>query len=106
LIRTVRDGRLDRMGLSERDRAILRYEATWWTEPGTKDAGIRARLGLSPSRYRQILARLVDSDDAKSVDPLLIRRLRRNRDQRRRGRLGGLADAGPIPQRAGRRKKG
>lgn len=82
------------MGLSERDRAILRFEGSWWIEPGTKGAGIRARLGLSPSRYRQILAGLLDSEEAESAEPLIIRRLRRDRDQRRRDRLGGGSDSG------------
>jgi hypothetical protein len=95
------------MGLSDRDQAILRFEGSWWTERGTKEAGIRARLGLSPSRYRQILARLVDCDDAESADPLLIRRLRRDRDRRRRGRLGGGTDtdAGGNGPDGGRRAR-
>lgn len=74
------------MGLSERDREILRFEGSWWTEPGPKEAAIKARFGLSPSRYRQILAGLTDSNEAESECPLLIRRLRRAREQRLRAR--------------------
>ena len=94
LIPPVRDGRLGRMGLSERDRAILEFEGSWWTEPGTKQAAIKARLGLSASRYRQILASLVDSDEAALVAPLVIRRLRRERDRRRRARFEGRPAGG------------
>jgi Protein of unknown function (DUF3263) len=98
-------GRLDRMGLSERDRAVLRFEGSWWTEPGTKDAGIRVRLGISPTRYRQILARLLDSQDAESAEPLVVRRLRRDRDRRRRNRLGGDTGAGPSGRTSGRKAR-
>jgi hypothetical protein len=77
------------MALSERDRAILVFEESWWTEPGSKDAAIKIRFGLSSSRYRQILAALIDSEDAKATSPLLILRLRRDRTERRRQRLEG-----------------
>jgi hypothetical protein len=77
------------MGLSDRDRAILEFERSWWTETAPKEAGIKTRFGLSPSRYRQVLARLVDSDEALAFDPLVIRRLRRLRDTRRRARVEG-----------------
>ena len=43
------------MALSERDRAILDFERTWWTEPGPKDAAIRTRFGVSPTRYYRLL---------------------------------------------------
>lgn len=77
------------MGLSERDRAILEFEGSWWTGTDSKEAAIKARLGLSASRYRQILAGLIDSEEAASAAPLLIRRLRRDRDRRRRARFEG-----------------
>lgn len=77
------------MGLSERDRAILEFEGSWWTEPGPKEAAIKARLGISASRYRQLLAALIDSEEAAGADPLLVRRLRRERDRRRRARFEG-----------------
>lgn len=82
------------MGLSERDRAILDFEGSWWAEPGPKEAAIKARLGLSASRYRQILAALVDSEEAAVAAPLLIRRLRRERDRRRRARFEGRPAGG------------
>lgn len=82
------------MGLSERDRAILEFEGAWWTEPGPKDVAIRARLGISASRYRQILGGLIDSEEAAAVAPLLIRRLRRERDRRRRERFEGRPTGG------------
>lgn len=75
------------MPLTERDMAILGFERNWWTtEPGTKEAAIRSQFELSPTRYYQLLAELLDSADAMQFDPLVVRRLRRRREQRRRQR--------------------
>jgi hypothetical protein len=82
------------MGLSERDRAILDFERSWWTSPGPKEVAVRAQLRLSPTRYRQLLAVLIDSADAEAYDPLVIRRLRRTREERRRARHDGRAGGG------------
>ena len=82
------------MALSERDRSVLEFERSWWTEPGSKEVGIRARLGLSPSRYRQLLAALLDSEEAEAFDPLVIRRLKRRRDDLRRARYEGRPAGG------------
>lgn len=91
------------MGLSERDRAILSFEGSWWIEPGPKEAAIKERFGLSASRYRQILAELTDSAEAALEAPLLIRRLRRARDARRRARYQGGAGGPDGQMRRGRR---
>ena len=77
------------MSLSERDRAVLEFERSWWTEVSRKEEAIRERFGLSVSRYRQILGGLIDSEEAEAVDPLLVRRLRRARDERRRAKYEG-----------------
>jgi hypothetical protein len=77
------------MALSDRDRAILDFERSWWTEPGTKEAAIRERFGLSGTRYYELLQALVDDRDALDYDPLVIRRLRRHRERRRRARFNG-----------------
>jgi hypothetical protein len=81
--------------LSDRERAVLEFERSWWTQPGSKEVAIRTRLGLSPARYRQVLASLVDSEEADAYDPLVIRRLRRRREALRRARYeGGPARGG------------
>jgi Protein of unknown function (DUF3263) len=77
------------MGLSARDRAILDFERTWWTRPGTKEATIRTELGMSGTSYRERLRRLLDEPSAYEHDPLTFRRLRRRREARRRERLEG-----------------
>ena len=83
------------MGLAEREAAILDLERTAWTLPGRKDDLVRARLGLAPTTYRKLLASLLDDPEALSYDPLVVRRLRRVRDQRRRARYEGRSADGP-----------
>ena len=78
------------MELTERDRAILDFERSWWTESGPKEAAIRERFELSATRYYEILNELLESDDAYAYDPLVVRRLRRLRDRRRRARHDGF----------------
>jgi hypothetical protein len=78
-----------RMALTERDRAILDFERTWWTEPGPKDTAIREHFELSGTRYYQLLNELLDDPEAYEHDPLLVRRLRRQRERRRRARVEG-----------------
>ncbi len=83
------------MGLSDRDRAILDFERGWWTRPGPKEAAIRAELGVSATRYYEILRTLVDRPEAFEYDPLTVSRVRRERARRRRERLEGRqADPG------------
>lgn len=82
------------MGLSERDRSILDFERGWWALPGSKEGSIKARFALSSTRYYQILRTLIDHPDAEAYDPLLVRRLRRVRDQRRRARFEGRSVGG------------
>lgn len=86
------------MALSERDKAILDFERSWWLEPGPKSKAIRRRFNLSGARYYEVLGGLVSSAEAAAYDPLVIRRLRRMRDRRRRVRHEGPA-AGERPGR-------
>jgi hypothetical protein len=86
------------MGLSDRDRSILDFERTWWAEAGPKEDAIRSRFGLSTTRYYQLLAGILESRDAEAYDPLVVRRLRRLRDRRRRSRFEGRPAGGrPAP---------
>ncbi len=74
------------MELTERERAILEFERTWWTEPGPKEAALAAKLELSTTRYYEFLNDLIDRPEAEQYDPMTVRRLRRMRDRRRRSR--------------------
>ena len=82
------------MALTDRDRAILDFERGWWLLPSSKGAAIRDRLDLSPTRYYQLLNRLIDDPAALAHDPLVVRRLRRGRAARRRARVEGRRTAG------------
>lgn len=73
--------------LSDLDRAVLDFERSWWLHPGPKDRAIREVVGISATRYYQVLRRLVDDPAALAADPLTIRRLRRGRDEARRRSL-------------------
>jgi hypothetical protein len=85
---------VDLMDLSARDRAVLDFERTWWTRPGSKESAIRSELDMSGTRYYASLRRLVDDPVAYGYDPLTVMRLRRQRDRRRRERIAGRADPG------------
>ena len=73
--------------LSDTDRAILQFEREWWRRRIPKERAVRDRLGLSPTRYHQLLNALLDRPDALTFDPMLIGRLRRLREARRRVRF-------------------
>jgi len=73
--------------LDPRLRDILDFERAWWKHPGPKERAVRERFGLSPARYHQLLNRAVDLPEALAYDPMLVRRLRRLRETRRRKRF-------------------
>ena len=75
------------MALTERDQAIIEFEQSWWSEDASKESIIRERFELSTTRYYELLGDLIDSDEAYAHDPLVIRRLRRLRDRRRKARF-------------------
>ena len=70
--------------IGERERAVLDFERAWWLYPGPKDRAVGEYLGMSATRYYQVLRRLLDDPEAERYDPLTIRRLRRVREQARR----------------------
>jgi hypothetical protein len=73
-------------GLDERERAILDFERESWRLQVAKERAIRETFGISGTRYRQLLRRIVDRPEALSYDPMLVRRLRRLREIRRKRR--------------------
>ena len=72
--------------LSERDARILDFEREWWKHAGAKEQAVRERFDLSPTRYYQLLNRIIDDEAALAHDPMLVKRLRRLRAQRQRQR--------------------
>ena len=72
--------------LDQRSREVLDFEREAWKLTVTKERAIRERFGFSPSRYHQLLHRIIDQPEALIYDPMLVRRLRRVREVRRRAR--------------------
>ncbi|OZF09859.1 hypothetical protein CH300_00310 [Rhodococcus sp. 15-1154-1] len=65
------------------DRMILDFEKRWYRAQGNKEADIEEVFSLSPVRYYQLLAALLDEPTALEAEPVLVNRLRRIRDSRK-----------------------
>jgi Protein of unknown function (DUF3263) len=66
---------------------ILEFERERHGSRIGKQLAVRARFGISPARYYQLLNRLIDRPEALQYDPMLVQRLRRLRETRRRARF-------------------
>jgi len=75
--------------LTERERAILAFEAGWFTLDEDRHDAIRARFSCSVEEYNLELNRVIDHPAAMLEDPLVVRRLRRHRERRRRALIDG-----------------
>ena len=73
--------------LGERERGVLAFERQWWRHAGAKEEAIRREFGVGPTAYYQLLSRLLDDPAAIAYDPMLVKRLQRQRASRRRRRL-------------------
>ena len=63
------------------------FEREAWKLSVTKERAIRERFGFSPSRYHQVLHRIIDRPEALVYDPMLVRR------------FGGCERCGGAPER-------
>ncbi len=72
--------------LEERDRQILAFERQWWKYAGAKEAAIKELFDISSTSYYQRLNQLLDLREALEADPMLVKRLRRQRAQRQKSR--------------------
>jgi hypothetical protein len=89
----VNDGTTAEVALDARARDVLDFEREWWRYAGHKEEAIRDRFELTPTRYYQLLGEVIDSPDALTYDPMLVKRLRRLRAARHRDRAARRADA-------------
>lgn len=64
----------------DRARQLLAFAAAHPNLARAED-GIRRELGLTPARYVVLLHRLIDTQQALDIDPMLTHRLRRTRDE-------------------------
>ena len=74
--------------LGERERTVLAFERQWWRHAGAKEEAIRREFGIDPTAYYQLLSRLIDDPAATAYDPMLVKRLQRQRASRHRKRSG------------------
>jgi Protein of unknown function (DUF3263) len=74
--------------LGDRERTVLVFERQWWRHAGAKEEAIRREFGIGPTAYYQLLSRLIDDPAAIAYDPMLVKRLQRQRASRRRQRSG------------------
>jgi hypothetical protein len=77
--------------LTERELAIIEFEAAWFTLDEDRHDAIRARFSCSVEEYNLELNRVIDHPAALVADPLVVRRLRRHRERRRRALIDGTA---------------
>jgi len=85
--------------LSERQQAMLEFERTWWTINDSREQQVRARFSCSTEDYYHELNQLLDHPGALAFDPLVVRRLRRQRERRRRARIDGPNGVGTATGR-------
>ena len=83
-------------GLTPLERSVLEFERQSWQLPVAKEHAILATFDLSGPQYYQILNGLIDRQEALAADPLLVKRLRRLRAQRRDRRRWGPAWSQPV----------
>lgn len=73
--------------LEGRWQEILDFEREASRANGAGEMAVRSRFGISSARYYQVLNRLIDRPEALAYDPMLVQRLRRVRETRRRMRF-------------------
>lgn len=72
--------------LSDFDMRLLAFERRSWRSAGVKEQAIHEVLGISSTRYYQLLNELIDAPAALVFDPALVKRLRAQRSRRQRMR--------------------
>jgi len=72
--------------LERREREILAFERQWWKYPGAKERAVRELFDMSETRYYQLLNAVLDKPAALAADPMLVKRLLRQRTSRERSR--------------------
>ena len=70
--------------LSDRDRAILDFEASWWKYAGAKEQAIRELFDISATRYYQLLNGLIERPEALAYAAQTVRRVKRQRTARQK----------------------
>ena len=72
--------------MTDDERVALGIEAAYWKHLGAKETHIRETLGWSAVRHAQVVNALINRADVEAEEPMVVRRLRRVRERRRRVR--------------------
>ena len=70
--------------LPERAIQILDFEREWTRHLGAKEEAISSQFQVSSARYYQMLHAIIHTPEAVRYDPMLVSRLLRNRENRKR----------------------
>lgn len=62
---------------------VLEFERIWWQRVGDKEEAIRKRFGLTPTRYYQLLNKVLETPEALATDAVTVHRLLRIRASNR-----------------------
>jgi ABC-type uncharacterized transport system ATPase subunit len=72
--------------LTDEQRAMLEFERDWPVKKAGKGEAIRVQFAMSLARYYQVLGSVIVTEEALKFDPLLVKRLLRQQEDRRRSR--------------------
>jgi hypothetical protein len=75
--------------LDDVERAVLEFEKLHWKYAAVKETQVLERWGWSMTRYYQVVNALLDRPEAEAAEPMLVRRLRRLREARKKQRTWG-----------------
>ncbi|MCZ2837122.1 DUF3263 domain-containing protein [Modestobacter sp. VKM Ac-2985] len=70
--------------LTAEELSVLDFEDQWWRHRGAKDEAIERLFGTTPVRHYQRVTALLDRPEALAARPVVVGRLRRLRERRRR----------------------
>ncbi|MDP1877965.1 MAG: DUF3263 domain-containing protein [Actinomycetota bacterium] len=72
--------------LTDQEKAVLDFAARWWRYRGAQEEAMTVELGLSSTRFWQIVNTLIDRQEALAYAPTTVHRLRRERAIKLRAR--------------------
>ena len=72
--------------LTDLERDVLAFEGLWWQRAGSKEVAMRVRFDLTPTAYYRRVNQLINRPAALVHAPVVVKRLRRLRDERARRR--------------------
>lgn len=71
---------------SDEDKAVLDFEATPFKHWGAKEQAAYDKFGYSLTRHYQKLNSIINKPEAAAYSPVVVNRVRRQREQNRRNR--------------------